>query len=84
MDALSRLRTGPGLSICEYLSGSPDASRLEIARKIKATGSTVSWYLRNLCDARLVSIAREGKSVRYRLTPAAESALDTLKCSGGA
>jgi predicted transcriptional regulator len=84
MDAIARLRTGSNFSICEYLSGSPDASRGDIARWMKTTGSTVSWHMRNLCDARLVSIEKEGKCVTYRLTSAAAEVLEKIGCAPGA
>ncbi|MDD1701119.1 MAG: hypothetical protein LUQ04_10085 [Methanoregula sp.] len=47
---------------------------------IPITGSTVSWHTRRLCEARLIISAKEGRNVRYRLTPVAAKVIDELRC----
>ncbi|MCK9591633.1 MAG: helix-turn-helix domain-containing protein [Methanoregula sp.] len=79
MDAIARLRNRVNLSICTFLSLLPDASRQDIAERLKITGSTVSWHMRRLCEARLITSAREGRNVRYRLTPVAAKVIDELR-----
>jgi Uncharacterized protein conserved in archaea len=82
MDAIARLRNRANLSICTFLSSLPDASRQDIAEMLKTTGSTVSWHMRRLCEARLITSAREGRNVRYRLTPVAAKVIDELRRAG--
>jgi len=85
MDAIARLRNRVNLTICTFLSSLPDASRQDIAEMLKTTGSTVSWHMRRLCEARLITSAREGRNVRYRLTPVAAKAIDEMRgtaCGG--
>ncbi|MEN6610629.1 MAG: transcriptional regulator, partial [Methanoregulaceae archaeon] len=79
MDAIARLRTHANFLICNLLSSLPDASRMDIARKMNITGSTVSWHMRQLAEGRLVTSARQGKSVRYRLTPVAAKVMNELR-----
>ena len=84
-DAIAWLRNSAGLPICEFLVSFPDASRRDIARRLQTTGSTVSWHIRRLCEARLVTSAREGRNVRYTLTPVAAKAIDEMRgiaCGG--
>ncbi|MDD1719701.1 MAG: helix-turn-helix domain-containing protein [Methanoregulaceae archaeon] len=45
---------------------------------MEVTGPTVSWHVRKLCDARIITQDRDGKRVRYRLTPVAEKVLSGL------
>ena len=79
MEAIARLRNGVNLWICKFLSSLPDASRQDIAQKLETTGSTVSWRMRRLCEAQLITSAREGRNVRYRLTPVAAKVIDELQ-----
>lgn len=78
MDAITRLRNRAGLPICRVLARLPEATREDIARILQVTGSTVSWHMRRLCDAQVVTAEREGRSVRYRLSPAAVKAVEEL------
>lgn len=78
-DAIARLRNSTSLPICEFLLSCPDASRQDIALRLKTTGSTVSWHMRRLCDARLATSARDGRSVRYALTPVAVKVIGDLR-----
>jgi predicted transcriptional regulator len=78
MDVIARLRNHANLSICKFLSSLPDASRQDIAQRLKTTGSTVSWHMRRLCEAQLITSAREGRNVRYQLTPVAAKVIDEL------
>jgi predicted transcriptional regulator len=78
MDVIARLRNSVNLSICKFLSLSPDASRQDIAQRLKTTGSTVSWHMRRLCEARLTISAKEGRNVRYNLTPVVAKVIDEL------
>lgn len=79
MDAIARLRNRVNLSICTFLASIPDASRQDIAGMLKTTGSTVSWHMHRLCEARLITSVREGRNVRYRLTPVAAKVIDELQ-----
>jgi predicted transcriptional regulator len=78
MDAIARLRNRVNLSICSVLSSLPDASRQDIAQRLKTTGSTVSWHMRRLCEARLITSAKDGRNVRYQLTPVAVKVIEEL------
>lgn len=78
-DAIARLKTSASLPICEFLSSFPDASRQDIAQRLKTTCSTVSWHMRRLCEARLITSAREGRTVRYSLTPVAVKVIGDLR-----
>lgn len=83
MDAMVRLKNEKTLYICRLLSRSPGVSQTEIARQMKVTTSTASWHLQRLNDANLVSIGKEGRQVRYRLTPfAAETLKKAVQGSG--
>jgi predicted transcriptional regulator len=79
MDAIALLRNHANLSICTFLSSLPGASRQDIAERLKTTGSTVSWHMRRLCEARLIISAREGRTVYYQLTPVAAKIIDELR-----
>lgn len=79
MEAIAHLRNRASLSICEFLSFSPGATREDIAERIKTTCSTVSWHMRRLCEARLTISAKEGKYVMYRLTPVAAKMMEELQ-----
>jgi len=79
MDAMARLRNRVDLSICEFLSLSPGASRQEIAQRIQTTCSTVSWHMHRLCEAGVIASAREGRCITYRLTSVAAKVMDELQ-----
>jgi predicted transcriptional regulator len=79
MEAIARLRNNVDLWICTFLSSLPDASRQDIAQRLETTGSTVSWRMRRLCEARLIISTRVGRNVRYRLTPVAAKVIDELQ-----
>ena len=82
-DAIARLRNSVGLPICEFLISCPDASRRDIALRLKTTCSTVSWHMRRLCAAGLATSAKEGRNVRYTLTPVAAKVIGDLREAAG-
>lgn len=47
------------------------------------TVSTISWHLQRLLKAQLVTSGREGRMVRYRLTPFAAEILERITLSRG-
>jgi DNA-binding transcriptional ArsR family regulator len=51
------------------LSRSDSVTATELAARLPVTRQAVAKHLASLADAGLVSAAREGREVRYRLTP---------------
>lgn len=82
MDAIARLKDSASLPICEFLSSFPGASRRDIAERLKTTCSTVSWHMRRLCEARLVTPVKDGRHIRYTLTPVAAKTIGDLRGPG--
>jgi predicted transcriptional regulator len=84
-NAIARLRNSAGLPICEFLVSCPNASRRDIALRLKTTCSTVSWHMQRLCAAGLATSIRESRNVRYALTPVAVKVIGDLReAAGGA
>ncbi len=83
MDGMARMKNERAQSICRFLSSSPDVSQKEIARWMGVTVSTISWHLQRLLKAQLVTSGREGRMVRYRLTPFAAEILERITLSRG-
>jgi len=82
-DAITRLRNSVCFPICEFLCSCPEASRRDIAMRLKTTGSTVSWHMHRLCAAGLATSAKEGRNVRYTLTPVAVKVIGYLRETAG-
>jgi predicted transcriptional regulator len=79
MEAIARLQNRVNLSICKLLSTLPCTSRNDIAQLLETTGSTVSWHMRRLFRAGLITPAKEGRNVTYQLTPLAARVIAELE-----
>ncbi|ABN58005.1 MULTISPECIES: winged helix-turn-helix transcriptional regulator [Methanoculleus] len=69
---LISLREEPSRTILRYLLGSPETTRNDVAERLGLTGSTVSQHMQELKTEGIVTVGRDGRFVRYRLSEDAE------------
>lgn len=55
--------------VVEFLSSHPSVTASGLARELPITRQAISKHLAALEEAGLVSVSREGRETRYRLTP---------------
>lgn len=62
---ISCLRSETSSKILRLIMTQPDISRQGIADAIRMSGPSVTWHMQRLKETGIVSIEREGRSVRY-------------------
>jgi predicted transcriptional regulator len=67
LDLLSCLRSKTSSEILRIVMVRPEISRQEIADAIGKSGPSITWHMQRLEEKGLLSIRREGRSVRYRI-----------------
>ena len=66
-DLLSCLRSETTSEILRIVMVHPEISRQEIADAIGKSGPSITWHMQRLEEKGLLSIRRDGRSVRYRI-----------------
>lgn len=55
--------------ILRLLLNDPDMSRQDLEAQIGISGSTITWYIKRLSEARIIRVYKFGRYVRYRINP---------------
>lgn len=67
LDIISCLRSQTASEILRIILIQPEISRQEIADAIGKSGPSITWHMHRLEEKGLLSVRKEGRSVRYRI-----------------
>jgi predicted transcriptional regulator len=58
------------------LMNDPELNRKELGNELGISGLMVTWYMKRLSDAGIISLEKSGKNARYEITPDARNYLE--------
>ena len=68
--------------ILRLLLNDPDISRKDLEARIGISGSTITWYIKRLSEARIIRVHKFGRYIRYRINPESRQYLEKYLAPG--